>query len=405
MISLALATLLSFVPVQDDSDLVILNNGSEIPCRVLFENDERVVYRARRRDREAAMAEVAEVQSIERSMREFLDRFSATNTRNVDACTELALFAEQRYLFGEARNMWIRILTLDPENEVAWEKLGGVHGRNGWRLRVRGRHRTLDELRARASTWRDAMELPTAHFLLRTNIEPEIALDVAIDIERLFQTYYDAMGPPLELFIFDEVPEINIYSDTRDFPSPPTPDRTVWYERNRNVLHVNASAEVNRHEIVRQMTFVMTFNSFRRTVGGRTGSLPAWSREGLAQAFAGAFRANPGRARFDFAPPLRNSFVAQAEDDRPLSLTRVLSANFGAFEGGTNRERHIRQSYTLTHFLVFAEGGRYMEGYGEFLLSAFRGQGSATHLRRALGVNLNDLEAQWVAYVNAIAGG
>jgi hypothetical protein len=404
MIALALATLLTCPAPQDELDQLTLTNGKVVSCRVLFENDERVVYRSKRRDREVERGEVAEVQSVERSMREFLERCAATDLGTVDGCTGMALFAEENFLFGEARGMWIRILTLDPDNGGAWTKLGGVHGRDGWRLRVRGRHLSLEDLRERAGTWRDAMELPTAHFLVRTNVQPEIALDIALDAERIYQAYYDTLGRALELYLFDEAPEINIYADVRDYPSPPAPGQLVWYQTLSNILHVNASGDMNRHEVMRRMTDVMIFNSFRRTVGGRTGSISSWAREGLSQTFASAFRSDPGRASFEFEAPLVSFFAAQAEDEEPLPLKRILSAGFGSFESGTHVDRFVREAYTLTHFMLFAQDGKYRVGFGEFLLSSYKGQGSATHLRRALDVDLKDLETQWVAYVAAVAG-
>ena len=142
----------------------------------------------------------------------------------------------------------------------------------------------------------------------------------------------------------------------------------------------------------------------RRTVGARTGSISPWAREGIAQSFAGAFRSDPGRASFEFGPPIRPYFQSHASDDRPLSLNSVLNAGFGAYESGTHAQRHVAQSYTLTHFLLFAEDSKYREGFGEFLVSSFKGQGAATHLKRALDVDLKDLEAEWTAYVESVAG-
>lgn len=402
MIALALATLLSCPAPQEEVDQLTLTSGKVVSCRVLFENAERVVYRSKRRNREVERGEVAEVQSVERSMREFLERSAAADLSTVEGCTGVALFAEENFLFGEARGMWIRILTLDPEHGGAWTKLGGVQGRDGWRLRVRGRHLSLDDLRERAGTWRDAMELPTAHFLVRSNVEPEIVLDIAIDAERVYQAFYDTIGQALGLYIFDEAPELNIYSDVRDYPSPPAPGQLVWYQMLSNILHVNASGDMHRHEVMRRMTDVMIFNSFRRTVGGRTGSLAPWGSEGLSQTFASAFRPDPGHASFEFDAPLISLFSAQAADPKPLPMKRILSAGFGEFESGTNMDRFVRQAYTLTHFLLFAEGGKYRTGFGEFLLSSYKGQGSATHLRKALDVDLEDLAAEWVAYVAAL---
>ena len=91
-------------------------------------------------------------------------------------------------------------------------------------LRVRGRFYTLDELKKRVSDWQNALELNTAHFLIRTDGPPERALDLAIDVERAYLTFYTVFGKPLELYVFDEVPEINVFSDPKDFRAPPQPE-------------------------------------------------------------------------------------------------------------------------------------------------------------------------------------
>lgn len=404
MIQLALASLLVLAPQHDEPDVIVMKDGTEVECRVLSESAERVKYRAKRKDREVAVSEVAEIHSIERSLSEFLDKTEALDLGQVPTCVALAELAEERGLFGEARNMWIRILTIDPEHEQAWTKLGGVHSKRGWRLRVRGHWRNLAELRERVSAWKDAMELPTAHFLVRTNIEPERALAVTLDVERVYRAYYDAMGQAVELAVFDEVPEIHIFSDADDYPRPPRPGMGVWYARNPNELYIDASGEISRQEVVQHMAYVMIFNSFRRTGGGRNGSITPWAREGLAQSFAWAFRPDPGRAKFEYGRPITPYFQSHARDEKPLSLSNVLGAGFGAFDGGTNEQRYTAQSYTLTHFLLNAGDGKYRTGFGEFLLSSFKGQGAGTHLKRALDVDLDDLEREWTAYVKQIAG-
>src|SRR5262245_37832003 len=192
------ALLLSLVPLVDtertEPDLVVLASGEEVECRVLYEDDQEVVYGARKKEKRVPRAEVKQVQSIERSLREFLERHENVAPGDVAGMAALAQFAEESFLPGEARNLWIRILATDPNNDQAWTKLGGVKGRKGWKLQVRGRFYDLEDLRSRVGDWKNALELSTAHFLIRTDGDPLRALDASLDVERACQTFYDVIG-------------------------------------------------------------------------------------------------------------------------------------------------------------------------------------------------------------------
>jgi hypothetical protein len=406
MLSLA-PFLLALAPLaagpQNKPDLVVLENGKEIECRVLFEDDERVIYKASRKAKEVARDEVAEVQSIERSMRSFLERYSALEPTEVGALSELALWAESQDLPGEARNLWIRIVLLDSENEQAWTKLGGSNGRRGWRIRVRGRYYTLEKLRERAGEWKTAMELPTAHFLVKTSMEPVRALDISIDLERLYQMYYDKIGQPMQLYPFDEVPELHIYGDSEDAPRPPQPTWTAWYERVGNAVLVRG-VEANVHEIRKSVIYLMIRNSFRKAQGNRDGALPYWAREGIANAFAFALRPNPGKLEAEPGVPYVQWFADQANDEKPLAIKKILDSGLGSFQTGPREEQYVRQAYTLVFFLVNAEDGKYRKLFVEYLRSAFDGKGAASHFKKIFDMDFDDLDEEWNTYVRRIAG-
>lgn len=390
-------------PVQDDPDVVVLKSGDEVACRVLFEDDEKVVYRAKKKTVEVPRADVQSLRTIEQSLRQFFVGFDKIDRTDADALAELALWCESRELLGEARNLWIRILTVAPEDERAWNKLGGVYSATrGWRLKVRGRYYTIEELRERVSDWKNAMELTTAHFLLKTDIPPERALDVTIDLERAYVAFYDLLGPYLDLYVFDEVPEIQVFSDQKNYPSPPTP-RQAWFSYSANELYVDASKEPNPNEIVGNLTYCLLYNSFHRTLG-KAGSIAPWARRGLAETFGTSVRPQPGQARWELGTPYVAYFVTQATDDKPLSLDKVLTAGIASFDSGTEAHRYIVQSYTLAFFLMYANDGKYREPFAEFLRSSYLGQGSATHFQKIMGVDLEELEAEWTAYVKKIAG-
>jgi len=403
MIAMLPLLLTSLAALGDDPDQIILLDGKPLPCRVLLETDQKVVYRARGKTIEAPRSDVVDVRSQERSLREFLKRFEDVDVKSAGALVDLARFAESENLAGEEHSTWIRVLTLDPNNEAAWTALGGMKRRTGWELRVRGRFYTIDELRARVSDWKNALELPTAHFLLRTDGKPERAVDVAIDLERAWATFYDVLGKPLELYVFDEQPEINVYADAKDYPAPPTAGMAAWFDRSGNMLHVNAAQAKDSGTIVSELVDCLVFNSFRRTLG-RTGEIEPWARKGLAYAFAVAVRPSPGRVTFDFTSPYTPYFQSQAKDEKPLAIDKVLRAGFASFDSGSDAPKFMAQSYTLVHFLAFYENQKYRKGLAEYLKRSFLGKGGTSNFYEAVGADEKTLQEQWTAYVKGMAG-
>jgi hypothetical protein len=390
---------------EEAPDLLTLKDGMQLECRVLYEDEGKVIYRAKRKDTEVPRSEVAEIQSLERSLRTFLERFAQCDRADARALAELAQFAESRFLPAEAHDLWIRILTVDPEHEQAWTKLGGVKGRKGWQLKVRGRFYSLEELRERVGDWKNALELPTAHFLIRTDAAPERALDLAIDVERMYLAFYDLLAPHLGLYsAWEETPEIHVFRDAKDAPAPPTPGRNAWFAVGENTLYVHAVEERGSHEALAEFVDLLLLNSFRRTLDKRTGTIAPWAREGLRQAFAAGVRPAPGRVTFDLASPITAYFQDHARDPKPLGLEKLLNAGFGAFDTGSDAPRYVAQGYTLTHFLAFGAEQKYRPGLARFLLSSFEGQGAATHLKKILDVDLGQLEEEWNAYVKGVAG-
>ena len=403
LIATACLALLPLVP-SDTPDLVVLQDGKEIECRVLYEDEETVVYTKKRKAQEVARSEVASVQSIERSVKEYLDRFDEIDARSVPALLDLAAFCESRELFGEARHLRIRVIGLDPENETAWTELGGVYTeRRGWRLKVRGRYLGMDKLRERVADWKNALELPTAHFLIRTDGDPAKALDLAVDIERAYLAFYDLLGPALRMYPFDEVPEINVYASPDDYPAPRNQGDMAWFEVRANTLHVNgAQAQQAPQAAVATLADLLLWNGLRRTVG-KVGAVPAWVRDGLGQAFAAAYRRDPGHASWDFGNPIQAHFVTHAGAEKPLSIKEVVAAGFRATDSGSKAGLYAAESYTLLHFLATGEEGAFRPGLAEYLKESFMGKDSISNLEKALGLKSKEIEERWIEHVRGMS--
>ena len=55
-------------------------------------------------------------------------------------------------------------------------------------------------------------------------------------------------------------------------------------------------------------------------------------------------------------------------------------------------------------FLAQGDNLEFREGFGQYLLGAFSGKSSTTHLEKAPGLKAEELNDRWLAYVNALAG-
>ncbi|MEM6569070.1 MAG: hypothetical protein AAF957_11695 [Planctomycetota bacterium] len=394
--------------VKARPDLLILKDGKEIECRVAMEGRETILVRIGKgsKTREYARTEVAEIQTIERSLAEFFRRYDAEKSGGVPALAELAKFCEERELFGEANNLWVRIILADPDNEQAWTKLGGVYSkRRGWRLKVRGRFYTLDQLRERSADWKNALFVPTAHFVVKSDLDPMEVLDVAFDLERAYLEYYGILTPSIDLQNFDFVPEVHIPKDEKNYPSPRFPGDNAWFSFVANTLFVNGSKDDIAREAVFHLTQLLVDNSFRRPVGGGLGKIAPWAERAISDAFAGAYVFENGESRWEFGPPLMDYFMYHAKDDEPMSIKKLLGAGLGAYRNPPEAERYRAQAYTLLHFLSYEAKGKYREGLTAYLQSSINGKSAPTHLEKALGVkDLDEIEKEWLRYVKEVAG-
>jgi len=64
----------------------------------------------------------------------------------------------------------------------------------------------------------------------------------------------------------------------------------------------------------------------------------------------------------------------------------------------------MAQSYTLVHFLVFYQDGKYRTGFADFLRRAYLGKGGTSNFFEAVGSDEKTLQEEWSEYVRGVAG-
>ena len=90
-------------------------------------------------------------------------------------------------------------------------------------------------------------------------------------------TFYEVVGEALALQVFDEVPEVHVFKDPKDYPTPRFQGDQAWFSRGENTVFVNGAGPSVANDAVFKLTHALVLNSFRRTIGGN-GSIAPWTR-------------------------------------------------------------------------------------------------------------------------------
>jgi hypothetical protein len=388
----------AILPVAGPDQVKLVQGDKVLEGRVVFEGKDEIVLRAGSRDQRIERKDIAEIQSLERSLAPILDR----DLRTGDAATFEALAQEcqKAGLENEAKNFWLRVLLADPKNEAAAKAVGAQRVLEEVAVPFGKDRRKLADLAKRQASWKDAFELTSTHFLLKTDLDLPFALDITVALERFYQRFYDTLGSPLELYVFDESPEIDIYGSSKDFPVGPLKSDTIWFAPGVNQLHVLAAADPSVAAVVHELSKQMLFNALRRSAG-TTAQVPQWTSNGIARMFSLAAPAERFGPWSDLGKPDPESFALAQR--AKLGLEKVFNANVNDFNSSPQQAEMTAGAYTLVHYLVFGQGGELRPKYGQFLRAGAKGKISLQALSDALGMPRKDIESGWLAHIDANA--
>lgn len=401
-VAIALTFLLETPPAAAVPDQIHMKGGRTLSGRIVSETRDMLRIRSGRGEVEVERADVTSVRSLEHSLADFIHRWDQMRRDDPVAIAELARFCTSRGLAGEAHNLWLRILIADPNNEEAATAIGARRFEGGWHVQSDKQWIKLADYLAPKAQWRRAVDLRTGHFLVRTDLALERVLDAAVQLERHYLRFYDFLGPELNLYVFDEVPVVNVYARVGDYPAPPIAGEGSWFAPSNNELHVMASETIDMRLITRDVTEMLLFNAFRRS-SGRNGEIMPWAEHGIAEYFAATHGAKPGDAWAPLDTPSYVLFTQRAHDQKPPTLTQLLNTARPEFRSGPDGERRSASAYTFVHYLLNADGGEHRESFFRYLREAWLGRGGRMLVYQTLGMKPADLEKHWNDYVETMA--
>ena len=396
LLSLFAALLLAPLP----QDRVDLKDGKSVEGRVVAELKDSLVVRSNKHDRTIARAEVATVTSLERSLAAVLEH--DTGSSDAAGCAALAAECEAAGLSGEARNYWLRTLLADPAHAAARKALDAKPVKDDVTLHLGKHGMHLSALRAGSLKWKEAYELPTTHFVLKTDLPLQKALDVATALERFHVRFYALLGEPLGLYIFDErtLPEIRVYFEGAAYPTPPVKGERVWFSMGENALNVAADGQLSLPAVVGELSRQMLFSALRRGVGP-TAQVQPWLTAGLQEYFARTAPESLGGPRPDTAAAL--AAAARQLAGKDVKLTTLFNAPMAAFSTDANRADMSNAACTLLHFLVAGRDGALRDGFGRYVNDGAKGKLSMASFSEHLKLKPDEIEAQWREHVAQLA--
>jgi len=377
-------------------DVVELKNGRSREGRVVYEDDLKLILLVKTRAQEIAREDIESVRAVRRELPRALDEIAVLKRGDLEAHHALARSLEERNLPREARLVDWMVLGFRPDDELANERLGHRRRRKSWTIPHSGRWYRLEDRQELLEDWGDAWEFESTHYRLRTNLPLQAAVEVTLDLERTYRSFYETFGPGLELWEVTEPMEAHVHADSASFPESLGAGRS-YFSRSDRRLVVNASRVLSLRTMVHEATHGVMYFSAVRTRSGR-GDLPGWLNEGIAE-YVEASRTG-SRGAIAFTPGRTNGghLLTHATAKKPFRLNRVLNFQSNDFGGTSKTDLKYAQSYTLVQFCLHAEDGRYRAGFFDFLRGVYAGKGSSTHFKKAIGVREKELEEAWHAY-------
>lgn len=380
-------------------DHVELNNGVKLDGHIVFKDADTLVLREGSRDREISMSDVSIVHSRAANLREALERWDKVGPGDAAGTLDLARFCKRIELEDEARLFAWRMLALDPKNADAHEMLGHQRHGSAWSVRDGTRSFAFDKLADLRKEWIDAWKMSSTHYRMRSNLDLKSAVDTTLDLEGFYRSFFRLFGRELRLYEVIDPMACEVHADAKSYPEL-LGNRPAYFDPASNTLLINAANGLDRgalfHEATHQILHVTAVLTSKAT-----GEIPGWLDEGLAEYMRAGVDGQSGHATF--APGLLHKvhFRAHATAKEPFSLNRVLNFQSDDFLASTKVELKYAQSYTLVHYCLHGENGKFRERFLEFVRGTYHGQASASRFKETL--NEKAFEEGWIAYVKWMA--
>lgn len=379
-------------------DSVKLLDGREVEGRVVHESKERVVVRIQSKERELAAAQIAEIRSVARSLRQALELWRKAPATSASAVMDIARFCRSSKLEGEAQVFAWMALSLDPRCAPAHEFLAHELRSNVWHVRGKQGSTPYDEYVLERRDFTDAWRLGTLHFALRTNLPLDQACAAALELELGYEAFTRWMGEHVELFEVTDPIAVQIHADKASYPGGDA--QPGYYSPELYTAFLNAEKGFEPAALIHEATHGILASTATRTRKA-LGSIPPWLNEALADAAGYGRSGELARAEYDFTRKVPYYFQIHTRAAKPMGLERVVTLSTRDFVVSGHVGLSYAQAHTLLQFALRGAEGAHSDGLWSYVRSCYAGKSSITDFKAALGVREDQFESAWHAFAKS----
>ncbi len=375
--------------------------GNPLEGTVMLFDKEQVVIRVRGRDRHFSQEEVRSIKAKVIDIPAALHMHANLREDDITSRLQLAKDFELLGLPLESRLLLWEVLVLDEVNDEAHTALGHRKSGKRWLVPVGKRWHPLSKAKTLHSQFKDAWQLPTSHFNLRTDLPLAKALEMAWLLEGSYYSFHELIGSEMGLYHVIDPMDICIYTRLSDFPDQQRgPGFFSPAQRAAYTLYDPATNTVQVHEMVHSIMF------FAKEIMGSKPVIPGWIDEGFAEYLPRAIDKTglPLKDRGELLGHAKHHFEVQSESKKPYGLKRSLTLSAGDFHADNLQAEKYAASYALTHYLLHGESGALREPFMEFLRGAVDGKATSQSFKKAMEIKkVRDFDEAWAQYSKAMA--
>ncbi|MBK7642918.1 MAG: hypothetical protein IPJ19_07680 [Planctomycetes bacterium] len=380
-------------------DSVVLVNGTKLAGVVVYQDAAELVLRVGTRDTSYPMKEVSKVDALAANLAEFIDTWLSSKPDDEEALRDLANRCERCELAFEELLLRWKLVLAHPSSEEYHKALGHELRDGVWGLRDGERWVPL-------STWlepremKNAWRLESTHFVLATDGDFALGIDVLLDLECLYRAFFQKFGRELHSYEVVERIGVELQSRKRNF-SAPTKNAVSWFDPRGNVIYIDGEKGVDRARMLMDGTRALLCNSGsrQRVIDG---VIPPWIEAGLSTWVGWNLHGELGRARWEPAPfTAMYRRVLEHDMREPVKVTRLLNTAPLDYDESELGQEHYAEAFTLVDFMLGAAGEKYRLRFLDFLRETYRGKGAPPQLYEALDRKGAEIEAEWLAWIRS----
>ena len=384
-------------------DLVQLTHGKPIKGIILRHDAEGVWLAQKTRIKHYPLEKVKFLEGPRVSWAEYLTKLKENYSQapDAEASFQLAEWCKKKGLVREVEMHYWQALLADTNHEAANKALGHKRYKGRWRIPVRGAVKlSLKDLREhRRKDFSDAWEFTTSHFDIRCAGDLPDLIRLSVDLEILYQTFFDLFQERVGFWEIREPIKIHIYPDIDSLPKLSStvdahfnPDTRIIHSFFRDGVAIGL-IETATHALLNR-----TVREYSRNPPAN----PGWLVKGLSIYLRTTLVGSPGDRNYD--PSLIDTtFIdVQLNHAGPISIQRVLNYDAGDFTASTNQQFKFAQSYNLILFLIQHEDETKVDKFFRFLVSVYNRKASSTHFKREMEIkHWKAFESEWTTWLKA----